>query len=270
MNRKILASIAVLALVFLMTGCDKLKSRDHLNKGVQAFKNAKYQEAVDHFKSAIELDPTNSNAKLYLATAYFQQYIPGADSPENTKMWTAAFDGFQDVLKSEPKNSLAINSIALLYFNQKKMDQAREWYTKLVELEPQNKEALYTLGVIAWTRAYQDRMEARAKMGMKPEDPGPLKDAKVREALATKNMATIEEGIKDLDRAIGIDKEYDDSMAYLNLLHREKADLMDSKDAYKKETEVADEWVQKTLDTKKAKAAKAAEVGAGIVKEKKQ
>jgi tetratricopeptide (TPR) repeat protein len=269
MNRKLIVSIAVLAFAFLMTGCDKLKSRDHLNKGVQAFRNAKYQDAVDHFKTAIELDPTNSNAKLYLATAYFQQYIPGADSPENTKMADAAFNGFQDVLKTDPKNSLAINSIALLYFNQKKMDQAKEWYMKLIEVEPQNKEALYTLGVIAWTRAYQDRMEARAKMGMRPEDPGPLKDKKVREALAQKNLPTIEEGIKDLERAISVDKEYDDSMAYLNLLHREKADLMDTTDAYKKEIEQADEWVQKTLDTKKAKAAKAAEATSGIVKEKK-
>lgn len=270
MNRKLTASLAVFVLAFLMTGCDKLKSRDHLNKGVQSFRNAKYQEAVDHFKTAIELDSTNSNAKLYLATAYFQQYIPGADSPENNKMAEAAFDGFNDVLKTDPKNSLAINSIALLYFNQKKMDQAKEWYDKLVAIEPQNKEAFYTLGVIAWTRGYQDRMEARANMGMKPEDPGPLKDKKKREALAEKNMTIIEEGIKDLQKAIAIDKEYDDAMAYLNLLHREKADLMESTEGYRKETEAADEWVQKTLDTKKAKAAKAAQAGpGGIVQEKK-
>jgi tetratricopeptide (TPR) repeat protein len=268
--RKIILSAAIIVLALLATGCDKLRSRDHLNKGVQAYKNAKYQEAVDHFKTAIELDPTNQNAKLYLATAYMIQYIPGADSPENNKMAEAAFKGFQDVLASDPRNALAINSIALLYFNQKKMEEAQQWYKKLIEIEPQNKEAYYTLGVIAWTRAYQDRMAARAKLGMKPEDPGPIKDKKVREALAAKNMAMIEEGIKDLEKAIAIDKEYDDAMAYLNLLHREKADLLDSVEAYKKETQIADDWVQKTLDTKKAKAAKAAQAAAGIVKEEKK
>jgi tetratricopeptide (TPR) repeat protein len=269
--RKLILSIGIFSLVFCLAGCNKLKSRDHLNKGVQAYKNAKYQEAVDHFKTAIELDPTNSNAKLYLATAYMIQYIPGADSPENNKMAEAAFNGFQDVLKDDPRNALAINSIALLYFNQKKMNEAQEWYKKLIEIEPQNKEAYYTLGVIAWTRAYQDRMAARAKMGMKPEDPGPLKDKKVRAELTAKNMGLIEEGIKYLEKAIAIDKEYDDAMAYLNLLHRERADLMDSVEAYKKDIAIADEWVQKTLDTKKAKAAKAAAAAAvGIVQEKKK
>jgi tetratricopeptide (TPR) repeat protein len=271
MNRKLILSISALLLAFLMTGCDKLKSRDHLNKGVQAYKNAKYQEATDHFKEAIALDPQNANAKLYLATAYMIQYIPGADSPENTKMAQAAYDQFKQVLDQDAKNPIAMASIALLYFNQKKMDDAKEWYSKLIAVDPKNKEAYYTLGVISWTRAYQDRMEARAKMGMRPEDPGPLKDKKQRTAIAEKNMAGIEEGIKRLETAVSVDPEYDDAMAYLNLLHREKADLMDSTELYKKETETADQWVQKTLDTKKAKALKAAQApGGGIVQEEKK
>jgi hypothetical protein len=44
----------------------------------------------------------------------------------------------------------------------------------------------------------------------------------------------------------------------MNLLIREKADLDDSPDQYKADIETADKWVQKALDTKKAKAAKAA------------
>jgi len=45
-------------------------------------------------------------------------------------------------------------------------------------------------------------------------------------------------------------------MVYLSLLIREKADLLDSADEYKKQIEVADNWQQKALDTKKAKAAR--------------
>ncbi len=59
------------------TGCEKLRARDHLNKGVQAFKTAKYTQAVDHFKEAVQLDPEFATARLYLATAYMSQYIPG-------------------------------------------------------------------------------------------------------------------------------------------------------------------------------------------------
>jgi hypothetical protein len=74
-NQAVLAGLAVVAM--FGTGCNYLKSRDHLNKGVQAFKSAKYTQAVDHFKEAVQLDPNNPNARLYLATAYMSQYIPG-------------------------------------------------------------------------------------------------------------------------------------------------------------------------------------------------
>ena len=77
--RKMTLILAVAALAVLGASCKKLKSRDQLNKGVEAFKNAQYPEAVEHFKTAVELDPDFPTARLYLATAYMQQYIPGAD-----------------------------------------------------------------------------------------------------------------------------------------------------------------------------------------------
>ncbi len=43
-------------------------------------------------------------------------------------------------------------------------------------------------------------------------------------------------------------------MAYMNLLIREKADLDDTPEQYKADTDTADKWVQKALDTKKMKA----------------
>ena len=66
-------------------GCDKLRARDKLNKGVNAYKAAQFDVAIDDFKTAKELDPTLTNAQLYLATAYASQYIPGAPSPENVR-----------------------------------------------------------------------------------------------------------------------------------------------------------------------------------------
>ena len=85
MKRKLTVVLGVAALAFLATGCQKLRSRDQLNKGVQAFKNAQYAEAVERFKTAVELDPTFPTARVYLATAYMNQYIPGAESPENVQ-----------------------------------------------------------------------------------------------------------------------------------------------------------------------------------------
>jgi Tfp pilus assembly protein PilF len=250
-----LAALAVVAVVaFATSGCEKLKARDNLNRGVQAYKSAQYTQAVEMFEKAVQLDPTFATARLYLAMAYYMQYIPGAESPENQQMADHALEQFQKVLTQEPKNDVATQSIASIYFNEKKWDEAEQWYKKAIEINPKNKEGFYTLGVIAWTRWYKPWAEARAKLGMKPEDPGPIKDKKVREELKTKYLPVISAGLDNLQKALEIDKEYDDAMAYVNLLIRERADLDDSGDEYKKDVETADNWVQKAMQTKKVKA----------------
>jgi Tfp pilus assembly protein PilF len=269
MKSKVVVVLAIAAMTVLATSCEKLKARDQLGKGVQAFKSAQYPQAVEHFKTAVQLDPTFPTARLYLATAYMMQYVPGAESQENMQMAGAAQDQFQKVLDQNPNNELAIASIASLYFNEKKLDDAKQWYEKLVSVNPKNKEAYYTLGVIAWTKTFQPRMEARAKLSMKPEDPGPIKDKKVREELAARNLPIAEEGIQNLKKAMDIDPEYDDAMAYMNLLLREKADLEDSQVAYKKDTDEADNWVQKSLETRKIKAERKPAGGGGITTETK-
>jgi tetratricopeptide (TPR) repeat protein len=257
-----LGAVGVFALVST-GGIDKLRARDNLNKGVQAFKTAKYNQAVEHFEKAIQHEPTYVNARLYLGMAYFSQYIPGADSPENNQNAKAASDQFLKVLELEPKNTTAINTLASLHFQQaqgqaldvkiKKLDEAKEWYEKLAEVDPQNKEAYYTLGVISWAKFYPQRMAARAKLGMKPEDPGPIKDKKLKEELKAQWMPTIDSGLKHLEKALEIDKEYDDAMAYYSLLLREKGDLADTAEEYNKANDMANDWVQRSLDTKKIK-----------------
>ncbi|MCC6861651.1 MAG: tetratricopeptide repeat protein [Bryobacterales bacterium] len=255
MNRKVILIASAAGILALAgTGCTKLRARDHLNKGVQAYRNAQYPNAVEHFKQAVELDPAFPTARLYLATAYMMQYIPGAESPENMKMAQAAHDQFLKVLEQNPKDDVAIASIASLFLNQTKWEEAAQWYKKLIEVNPNNKEAYYSLGFIAWKTWYVPYATARAELGMKQEDPGPIKDKKIRENLKAKYWTIIEEGMANLQKALDIDPQYDDAMAYLNLLHRERADLMDTPAEYRKEIDVADNWVQKALETKKLKA----------------
>ncbi|HYO79989.1 MAG TPA: hypothetical protein VES20_01200 [Bryobacteraceae bacterium] len=109
-------------------------------------------------------------------------------------------------------------------------------------------------------------MEARNKLGMKPEDPGPVKDKKVKEELKAQWLDTVNQGIQNLEKALSIDPEYDEAMAYMNLLIRERADLAETPEQYKKDIEVADNWVQKALDTKKIKAERAAQNAAKGIK----
>src|ERR1700722_12046724 len=113
------------------TGCNQLKSRDQLNKGVQAFKNARYEEAVDHFQTAIKLDPTSEDAKLYLATAYSYQVVPNLDTPENLALAQKAMDGFEAVLAKNPNDLTALEQIASIDRNIKKMDDAKLYERKV-------------------------------------------------------------------------------------------------------------------------------------------
>jgi tetratricopeptide (TPR) repeat protein len=257
------------ALILFATGCDKLRSRDALNHGVQAYKGAHYSEAVDDFKTAVQLDPENTMPRLYLATAYMSQYIPGAISPENVQLADQAKSEFSKVLEKTPNDTTALASLASLAYQQaqsmpdldqklKKREEAKEWYLKLIAADPQNKEGYYSLAVIDWVKWYAAWTRARNDLGLRSEDPGPIKDKKVKEELTTQYSAVIDDGMKNLQKALDLDPNYDDAMAYMNLLIREKADLDDTPEQYKADVDKADKYVQKALDTKKAKAAAAA------------
>lgn len=229
-------------------------SKSWINTGVAAFKNARYPEAVEAFRKAGELDPSSVTAHLYLGTAYMQQYIPGAETPENRQNWQSAADEFQRVVSLESANKVALQSLGSLSVNAKKWDDARNWYGRLLTVDPNNKDAYYSLGFVDWSRWYPAYGAARSRIGMRPEQPGPIPDPAVRNSLRSQWWSTLEDGIWNLNRALEIDPKYDDAMAYLNLFIRERADLRDTQAEYLEDVRVADEWVQKALASKKEKA----------------
>ena len=76
-------------------------------------------------------------------------------------------------------------------------------------------------------------------------------------------MPAIEEGIDSLNKAIELRPDYEDAMAYINLMYREKADVeCDDPAARTADLKTADEWVDKTMTTKKAKAKESSEPAA--------
>jgi tetratricopeptide (TPR) repeat protein len=266
-----LTLIVCAGLMLFGTGCEKLKSRDEMNKGVQAYRANHYAEAVNHFKNAVEYDPTNQNAQLYLATSYMIQWIPGAESPDNKKSYEMARKTFDEVLKRDPKNSLALASMASMAYNsasagspeQKNaaLEEAKKWNERRIEVNPKDGEAYYYLGVINWAQAFTPLQTARVQQHMKPDDPGPIKDPKIREQLKAKYQKLIEDGIENLKKCLSIDKENEDAMSYLNLLLRKKADLEDSPEASKADIAQAEDWSNKSLDMRRIKATRPAPTG---------
>jgi tetratricopeptide (TPR) repeat protein len=245
------ALVLLLGALGCSTQINQLRARSELNRGVRAFEATNFAAAAENFEAALGYDPELLVARTYQATAYRMQYVQGSTSPESVKIAKDALDGFQEVLERDPGNELAMTSIASLYFDMGELDEAKKWNQKIIDTFPEKKEAYYTIGVINWTKSYQPRMELRAELGMRQEDPGPIKDAKQREAFAQEVSPLHDEALKMFTRAVEIDPDYENAMNYINLTYREMADVAPNSGEYERLNSVADEWVQKTLDTRK-------------------
>jgi tetratricopeptide (TPR) repeat protein len=235
-------------LAFASAGCAKLQARDNLNKGVRAFREAKYEEAVGFFKEAVQLDPSLTNAELYLATAYSQQFIPGAESEENQKNADLAIQTYESVLGKQPDNVSAIAGLASVYQNLNQFQKAREYYLKHAQLEPTNPTPFYALGSVDWIIVFDKN------------SPPPVEQQAV----------LIEEGFQNLDKALALNPEYEDAMTYKNLLYREKARITENEQEKAQLIAQADEWFNKALETRKRNAEKKAAAAKGIVLDNEQ
>jgi len=237
---------------------------NELQQGVQAYKDARFEDAIQHFQRAASLDPQNKVAHSYLANSYTQLYIPGVDTPENLQMGKAAIDQYQIVFDLDPKSEEALKGIAYLYLQMKKFEEAKKFYAKVIELSPNDPEAYYSIGIIDWTQVYQPRMELRAKLGLPPDRP--LINAAECWQLRSANQDGVKNGIEMLTEALKLRPDYDDAMAYMNLTYRERADIQcNDEKSYKADIRTADQWVDLTMATKKRKAENSKPSGEGGV-----
>jgi len=263
--RRASAFAVLVALAAGVSGCNKLKARNLLNKGVAAYKEAQYDRAIENFKEAKDLDPGLMNARLYLATAYASQYIPGAPSEQNLRLGTQAVAEFKEVLAIDDKNLSAIDGIGSILFQMagtpydpKKFEESKTYHKKHIDLRPNDPEPYYWIGVIDWTLAYRANGELRAAYNkdhvnkqIKEDDPLP---SAVRAEYATKYGALVDEGLTNLQKSIQVKPDYDDAMAYLNLLYRRKADMVESADERASLKKQADDLVDKVKEIKQKRS----------------
>lgn len=232
-----------------------------MNLGVQASRQWKFDEAIDHFEKCLSLAPENTVARLYLATTYAQKYVPGVETPENRRVGERAVEQYQQVLDGNPAAPTRISStkaVAYLYLQMKKFDDSKKYYQMASDLDPGDPENYYSIGVIDWTLTYVPRQEARAKLGIESEDSLPSRDKGACADLKEMNTANIQEGIDNLNKALRLRPDYDDAMAYMNLMYRERADIQcDDPAARDADLKTADDWVDKAMATKKAKQKRA-------------
>jgi len=255
--RLLLAIVGFCSAAVLICNGQSTSAKAEFDFGLSAYKQAKYEEAIRHFKEAVLLDPTFVPAHLHLASAYAQQYIPGVDIADNDQMARQAIAQYEEVLALSPNHEpevASLKGIAYLYLSMKQFERAKEYDKKVLEIDPDNPETYFAIGVIDWSESYQLRMEQRAKLNLKPAEP--LIGAAECWDIRAKNEDRVEEAVEMLTKAISLRQNYDDAMAYMNLMYRERADIQcGDRRAYDADINTADKWVDVTMASKKANAA---------------
>ena len=226
-------AVTLAGMVLAMSGCDQLAARDQLNKGVEAYKSAHYEEAIGHFQRATQLDPNLPMAKTYLATALAQNVVPGLNTAENLKTAQQSVDIFKEVLAKDPNDVNSLKQVAGIYFSianpsdhQKWLDNlknAKEWQQKVLAADPKDPEAAYTVGVIDWMEAHSNLLSALQAAGLNDDGEGNLKaPKKVMDPLKAENGPLVDEALQYLNQAVANRANYEEAMTYINLAYRAK------------------------------------------------
>jgi len=246
------------------------EAHDALDKGVAAFRAGQYDEAATEFQKAKELDPTSINARLYLATTYAAEYIPGAPSEDNRQFAQRAIDEFKGVLALDPNNLSAIDGMGSMLFNMAArppfnpdmLKESATYHQKHIQLRPEDPEPYYWIGVIDWTITFKANAELRAQYNqnhpaseIREDEPLP---PDLRERYGQDYGPLIDDGIAKLQRAIELRPDHADAMAYLNLLFRRKADQVDNPDERAALEKQADDLVVKVKEIQERQAAETA------------
>lgn len=267
-QRAVTAAILFLA-VLALPGCNKLKSKQEIKRGNEFLKTAQYQTALSAYQEALRLDPGEDKLHKHIGIAYMGLYQPGSKHPkdleyaqkaiDNLKQYVAAYPDDQKVLeylismylnterfddaiafyqnellKRNPKDSKAMQSVAMLYFKKGDFDNGVKWLKQRLTIEGNNPEVYYLIGVQAWDRSYNF----------------PDMDPAVRGQI-------VEDGLASLNKAVEMKPDYFEAISYINLLYREKAKM--EVDPVKKQeyTDTANKYLQQALDMRKAAQEKA-------------
>jgi tetratricopeptide (TPR) repeat protein len=257
--RYIVLLLAVIPFLLGAGAQDQTKAREALRKGVEAHRDQKFQTAMDYFREAISLDPELTQARMYLATTLASQYVRGVESEKNKQLGEEAIKMFKEVLEKDPDEMTSVAGIASMCFYMGQFEEARKWYKKRAELDWDNPEAVYSVGVVDWTLAYKANVELRLiKLERLPAG-NPLPPTE-REEFKVKFGSVIEDGLDSFLKAVELRPDYSDAMAYLNLMYRLKADIESDNGARDNDLKEADSWLQKAKDTRSKESHKEREM----------
>ena len=228
-------SIAALlvALVATSGGCvlvNRVRAKNALNEGARAYRDGRFQDAEEKFRTAYELDPTQKNAQLFIARAIQQQYKPGVQAPENVATGERAIAAYQDILNKDPQNEDAYKAIVYLYGQMKQDDKVKQLLTERASLQsvPADKraEALVILASQQWKCSYDITEQKENKATENKPDKVLIHYKKpANQADFDKANQCATEGLQLAEQAVSLDPNNPNAWTQKTNLLREKAKL---------------------------------------------
>jgi tetratricopeptide (TPR) repeat protein len=231
----------------------KAAARNEVDTGVEAFRQARYEDAIAHFEQAVANDPEFVVARMYLAATYLQVFQPGLDTPENVVLATRALEQYSEILRSNPSDVESLKGVAYLKLQLNEFDEAKEAYAKAIALNPADPELLYAAAVANWSNANGGITAEKAKLDAETEYS--LIVSEGCPDVRTRFLPDIDSAIAMLNKAISVRKDFVDAMAYMNMLYRLRAEVeCGSKKNFKADVKQSDEWAARAAEARKKKA----------------
>jgi len=149
-TNSLLLAVVALAVVFSFTACEKLSvsklsANYHFAKANRFFTENQYRKAIAEYELTLKNNPKMIEAHHFLGESYKQLYKPGIDNPENNEKKTKALDALNKALEIEPNNKDIIYSLGDMYDKLRNFDQAEKLYLRIIELEPTNMSNYYVV-----------------------------------------------------------------------------------------------------------------------------
>jgi len=268
---------AILGLfVAASAGCtvvNKIRAKNELNETARAYKAGRFEEAEQHAKRALYLDPSNPTAPIFIARVIHQQYKPGVDSPDNVQRARDAIDAYQRVLAQNPKNDEAFKAISVLYSAIKDDQSLRAWITKRgADASQPNEKRAEAYAILAgkdWDCSYKVTEQPDVKItstegGSAKVTYKKTKDQKDFDAI----QKCVVRGLEEAETAIKYDSNNESAWSYkTNLLleaakQAEMDGKADQKAQYEKQADTAGKRAGALADERRKKE-EAADAAAG-------
>jgi len=256
LSRTSIAALLV-ALVAVTGGCgvvNRVRAKNALNEGARAYRDGRFPDAEERFRTAYDLDPSQKNAPLFIARAVQQQYKPGVQTPENLAVGEKAVTAYQEILKTDPGNEDAFKAIVFLYGQMKNDAKVNEMLMQRASSGPTAKaktEALTILASKQWQCAYDITEQKENKTTENRPDKILIKYKKPEnQADFDKASQCVNEGLRLAEQATALDPNNPNAWSYKANLLREKSKLAEMNGDAAAKTDL-DKQYEDALNTQK-------------------